>query len=92
MLAQLSGSLLHSPIISTETEGVGRAWTLSGSLLHSPSSPQRQRKPGRTWALPGLCHSLCPHLFIPAKGMLPPASHRGLQHGSRLLHLPASAG
>lgn len=34
MLAQLSGSLLHSPIISTETEGVGRAWTLSGSLLH----------------------------------------------------------
>lgn len=36
MLAQLSGSLLHSPFISTEAEGVGRAWTLPGSLhLHS---------------------------------------------------------
>lgn len=34
VLAQLSGSLLHSPIISTETEGVGRAWTLPGSLFH----------------------------------------------------------
>jgi hypothetical protein len=62
-------------------EGLDLAWL-------PLSSPQWQRKPGRAWTWPGLCHSLCPHLFIPAVGMLPPASHGHLQHASISLLLP----
>lgn len=46
MLAQLSGSLLHSPFISIEAEGVGRAWTLPGSLFHLHSGRGSLEGPG----------------------------------------------
>lgn len=94
MLAQLSGSLLHSlhhfqrwgrgaggggpgpclapSFISTEAEGVGRAWT-TPHLCRSPLS------------------LTLPSPLTPAVGMLLPASQGGLQHGSQPLSLPAPA-
>lgn len=89
MLAQLSGSLLHSlHHFQRRGRGVGgRAWTLPGSFLHL----HRGRGGGE-----GLDHAsplslTLPSPLTPAVGMLLPASQGGLQHGSQPLSLPAPA-